>query len=122
MIDSWAWIEYWRGASRSSEAAKFIEGQEDALVSAMNLAEVYHWVLAHYDGGAADAKRASVEARCFVVPVDAAIAVAAARIKKDERLPMADSIVLATGRHRGASVVTGDSDLKGKAGVTYIGP
>ena len=121
MIDSWAWIEYWRGAPRANAAAAVIEGDEDAIVSAVNLAEMYHWVLRTYDEATANAKSAEVVNRCLVLPLDTETAVAAARVKLKEKMALADSIVLATGRAFGASVVTGDSDFKGKAGVKYIG-
>ncbi len=121
MIDSWAWIEYWRGAPRAKAAAVVIEGDEDAIVSAVNLAEMYHWVLRTYDEATANAKSAEVVNRCLVLPLDTETAVAAARVKLKEKMALADSIVLATGRAFGASVVTGDSDFKGKAGVKYIG-
>jgi len=122
LIDSWVWIEYWRGARHAKAAAAFIEGEDEAIVSAVNLAELYHWVLRAYDGTAAEAKRAEVVNRCLVVSLDADIAVSAARVKLEEKMALADSIVLATGRALDASVVTGDADFKGRAGVRYIGP
>ncbi len=78
-------------------------------------------MLIHYDRATADAKRATVERRCLVVPLDADLAVAAARLRKEERLALADGIVLATGRRFEATVVTGDPDFRGKRGVTFIG-
>jgi hypothetical protein len=53
--------------------------------------------------------------------LDAQLAVEAARTKKDERLALADSVVLTTGRKHAAPVVSGDPDLKGKSGVAFIG-
>lgn len=121
LIDSWAWIEYWKGGPRSQDAAVVIEGDDEAVVSSINLAEVYHWVLLHYEARVADSKRETIERRCTVVPLDAELAIAAAKIKKEDRLALADSIVLATARGCGATVVTGDSDLLGKGSVRYIG-
>ena len=48
LIDSWAWIEYWRGGAHSNQAAEFIEGSEMALASTINLTETFYWVLSHY--------------------------------------------------------------------------
>ena len=121
MIDSWVWIEYWRGARHAKAAAVYIEGEEDAIVSAVNLAELYHWVLRAYDETTAEAKKAEVMNRCLVLALDTETAIAAARVKVEEKMALADSIVLATGRASGASVITGDADFKGKAGVKYIG-
>jgi len=121
LIDSWAWIEYWREGPRAREAAEYVEGDEDALASAVNLAEVYHWFLRQYDERVADERRRTIERRCLVVPLDADLAVEAARLRRGERLSLADSIILATARKFGASMVTGDPDLRGKRGVVFIG-
>ena len=121
LIDSWACIEYWRGGPHAQEAAAYLEGDEDALASAVNLAEVYHWFLREYDRDVADERREMMERRCIVVPLDADLAVDAARLRKEERLSLADSIVLATARKFDASVVTGDPGLRGKRGVVFIG-
>ncbi len=43
----------------------------------------------------------------------------AARVGKDHHLPLADSVVYATGRLYGAIVWTQDSDFKGLEGVRY---
>jgi len=121
LIDSWTWIEYWRGGAHSLEAAGFIDGDEEALASPINLAEVYYWFLRQFDRTTADERRQALERRCHVVPLEADLAVAAARVRKDERLSLADSIILATARESGASLVTGDPDLRGKRGVVFIG-
>ncbi len=44
----------------------------------------------------------------------------AAKISIDQRLPMADSIILATARAYGATIWTQDSDFKEIDGVRYI--
>jgi predicted nucleic acid-binding protein len=121
LIDSWAWIEYWRGAAHSREAAGYIDGDEEALASPINLAEVYYWFLREYDRRTADERRNVLERRCRVVPLEGDLAVAAAHLRKDEHLSLADSIILATARESGASLVTGDPDLRGKRGVVFIG-
>lgn len=54
-----------------------------------------------------------------VVDLDAGIAVAAAKLGVEERLPLADSIILATARRFGATLWTMDSDFEGRAGVKY---
>lgn len=121
LIDSWVWIEYWRGGRQAKLAATYLEGDEEAFVSAVTVAETYHWILINEDEETAEAKRQVIEGRTFVVPLDADLAVQAAKIKREEKLALADSIVLATGRRLGVPVVSGDPDLEGKEGVTFIG-
>ena len=48
LIDSWAWVEYWKGGKDARKAAEQIEGTEEAVVSSLNVAEVYFWVSKHY--------------------------------------------------------------------------
>jgi len=121
LIDSWAWIEYWKGGKCSEAAAKYIEGRDQAVVSAINLAEVYHWILRSYDERIAERKAATIEKRCFVIPVDKTVAVEAARIKRGRGLALADGIVLATARLSGAKIVTGDEDFREFAETIFIG-
>ncbi|HHF55597.1 MAG TPA: type II toxin-antitoxin system VapC family toxin, partial [Thermoplasmatales archaeon] len=45
LIDSWAWIEYFRGSEYGGKVKKYIEGKEKAIISAINIAEVYRWIL-----------------------------------------------------------------------------
>jgi predicted nucleic acid-binding protein len=55
-----------------------------------------------------------------VVDLDLALALAAAKLRIEERLPMADSVMLATARRFGATLWTQDEDFKGKPGVRYV--
>ncbi|MBO3804316.1 MAG: type II toxin-antitoxin system VapC family toxin [Candidatus Brockarchaeota archaeon] len=121
LIDSWAWVEYWKGSKYSEVASKYIEGEDQAIVSAINLAEVYHWILRSYDERIAERKRATIEKRCFVIPVDRTIAIEAAKIKRGQGLALADSLILATARISGAKVVTGDEDFRQLPETIFIG-
>ena len=120
LIDSWAWIEYWKGGKLAQEAASYIDGEEESVVSTINLAEVYLWVARSYDNATADDKVATMEKRCHVVPVERNVAVEAAKIKRKEKLGLADSLILATARQVGGRVVTGDSDMKDLRDVVFL--
>ncbi len=121
LIDSWSWIEYWRGGPNSGKAAEFIEGSEMALASTINMTETFFWVLAHYGEKKAEEKRETLKKRCFLIPVDEEIAIEAARLKRNLKTSLADSLVLATARRRGAKVVTGDPDFKQIPDTIFIG-
>ena len=54
------------------------------------------------------------------VDLDAKLAVEAAILSAKHRLPMADSIILATARQHGATLWTQDADFAGIDGVDYI--
>ena len=55
----------------------------------------------------------------MVVDFDGAIALRAAKLSLEYRLPMADSIMLATARSYDATLWTQDADFKDLLGVQY---
>ena len=55
-----------------------------------------------------------------VVSLDASIALRAAKIGHELKLPLADSVILATAQAYGALVWTQDSDFKDIDGINYI--
>ncbi len=120
LIDSWAWIEYWKGGKLAEEAARYIDGDEESVVSTINLAEVYLWVARFYDDATAEEKVTTMEKRCHALPVERDVAVEAAKIKKREKLGLADSLILATARQVGGRVVTGDPDMKELRDVIFL--
>lgn len=56
----------------------------------------------------------------LLVDLDTTIALNAAKISVELRLPMADSVMLATARAYNATLWTQDADFKGIDGVQYI--
>jgi len=121
LVGSWAWIEYWSGAPHADQAGSYIEGEEEAIVSTINLAEIYHWVLLHYDEKTAEEKVITVRRRCFIIPVEEEIAVEAAKIKHKTKKSLADSIIIATANQVKAKILTGDPDFKKLRDIIYIG-
>jgi predicted nucleic acid-binding protein len=55
----------------------------------------------------------------MVVPLDATLALKAARISHDLKLPLADSVILATAQTYQAIIWTQDTHFRGLAGVRY---
>jgi len=122
LIDSWTWIEYWKGGPHSRQAADYIDGSETAVVSTVNLAETLYWVLRHYNELTMEEKKVTIAKRCFLIPLDIKIAIDAAKTRKKTKLGLADSIILATAKTENADLVTGDPDFRGLNNVSYIGP
>jgi len=120
LIDSWAWIEYFRGSEYGGKVKKYIEGKEKAIISAINIAEVYRWILRFYNEEIAEEKIEAMKERCFVIPVDEEIAVMAAKIKHEEKMGLGDAIIYATARKENATLLTGDSDFRKKKNVIFI--
>jgi len=56
----------------------------------------------------------------ILVELTADIALTAAKLGLAHKLPLADSIILASAQHYGAMVWTQDADFEGLAGVRYL--
>lgn len=118
VVDSSAWLEYFANGPNASFFASAIEQTEDLLVPSLTLYEVFKLVLTQRDEGQALQAVAMMQQGTVVDP-DSFIALEAARISHEVKLPMADSIVLATAQVHDAPVWTQDADFKGLAGVHY---
>ena len=122
LIDSWAWIEYFKGSKAGEQVKKLIEDSEErAVISAITIAEVYGWILRSYDEEVAEEKRAAMRERAFVYDVDDDTAVEAAKIKHQKKWGLGDAIVYATAKKSEATIVTGDPHFKNLEQVVFLG-
>ncbi|HEV8361200.1 MAG TPA: type II toxin-antitoxin system VapC family toxin [Candidatus Thermoplasmatota archaeon] len=121
MIDSWAWIEYFKGSRPGQKARTYIDGEEDAIISAINAAEVYRWVLREYDEPTAEEYRGVLKARARLMPVDEPLAILAAQARAAHGWGLGDAIVYATARLHDARILTGDPDFRKVQDVIFIG-
>ena len=118
VVDSSAWLEYLADGPNAAVFAGAIEATGELLVPSLTIYEVFKRVL--QQRGEGDALRAAaLMQQGAVVGLDAGLALAAARLSLDTRLPMADSVVLATARAHQAALWTQDADFDGLPGVRY---
>jgi len=90
-----------------------------ASCSTINIYEVYKRILQQRAEN--DALQAvAVMQHTQVIDITSALALFAARISCEIKLPMADSIILATAKSRDATLWTQDSDFKEIPNVKYI--
>lgn len=119
VVDSSGWLEYFAGTERAQFSAPVIERIGDLIVRSITLYEVFKRVLQQRGDG--DALQAiALMSQGQVVTLDAGIALSAAHLSADLKLPMADSIILATARAYSATLWTQDSDFQGMEGVRYL--
>ena len=118
VVDSSAWLEYFANGANADFFAKPIEQIEKLIVPSLTVYEVYKKVLIERDHDQA-IRAIGAMLQGTVVDLDASIALSAAEISVENRLPMADSIILATARLHGATVWTQDSDFQGLPDVQY---
>ena len=118
VVDSSAWLEYFANGPNASFFASSIEAPEELLVPSLTIYEVFKRVIQQRDEG--DALRAvALMQQGRIIDLDAPLAMSAARVSLETRMPMADSVVLATARLHDALLWTQDADFEGLPGVRY---
>jgi len=118
LVDSSAWLEYFADGPNAGFFAAAIEDTEKLVVPTVCLLEVFKRVL--QQRGESDALSVATQMQQGrVVELDASLALGAARLSFDLKLPLADSVILATARAHKATLWTQDADFEGLAGVKY---
>ena len=119
IVDSSGWLEYFADGRNASFFEAPIMKVAKLVVSSVSLYEVFKRV--YQQRGESEALVAvALMQQGSVVDLDASLALSAARISAEIKLPMADSIILATARASGAILFTQDTDFDGMDGVRYI--
>jgi len=119
VVDSSGWIEYFTEGPNSGFFAGAIENVDELIVPAVGVYEVFKWVSRAC--GEAQALKAIAHMQLGeVVDLDSKLAIYAARLSLQSKLPMADSIVYATARASEATPWTQDDDFDELDDVKYI--
>ena len=119
VVDSSGWLEFFADGPNAPFFAPAIQKTADLIVPTISLYEVFKRVLQQKDE--TDALRAvAAMQQGTIIPLDASLALAAAKLSIDSRLPMADSIILATATAHDAALWTQDEDFKGMESVRYV--
>jgi len=119
VVDSSGWLEYFADGANSSFFAPAIESPAKLIVPTLSLFEVYKRV-AVQRGEPAALQAIALMHQARVVDLDAPLALTAARLSIAARLPLADSVILATARAHDAVLWTQDADFEGMDRVRYI--
>jgi predicted nucleic acid-binding protein len=119
VVDSSGWLEYFADAANAGFFAKPIADTTRLIVPTISLLEVFKRVLQQRGENAALQAVAHMR-QGEVVALDTEIALAAAHLGVSHKLPLADSVILATARRYGAVLWTQDADFEGIEGVRYV--
>ena len=118
VVDSSGWLEFFADGPNAAFFAPAILKPQDLVVPTVSLYEVFKRVLQQRDESQALQAVALME-QGSVADLNATLALAAAKLSTDLKLPMADSIMLATARAFGATLWSQDADFEGMEGVRY---
>jgi predicted nucleic acid-binding protein len=118
VVDSSGWLEYLADAPGAEFFAPALEDTDSLIVPSICMLEVARVV--HRERG----EQAAIQALALMkqgqmASLSTDVILLAARLGKEDKLPLADSVILATARIHGAMVWTQDSHFEGLEGVRY---
>ena len=119
VVDTSAWIEWLLKSPTGAVVAAALPDNADWLVPTIVQLELAKWVRRERGEDAAN-QAIAFSVTCAVAPLDTSVAVAAADISRQHKLPLADSIVYATALAHGADVLTCDAHFKALPHVAHI--
>ena len=119
IVDSCGWLEWFTNGKLADSYERYLADQNNMLLPAIVLYEVYK-ILKREAGEEKALRACGYMNNSPVIPLDEVLALAAADIALQEKLAMADAIVLATAHLNNCTVITSDADLKNKPCVKYI--
>jgi predicted nucleic acid-binding protein len=118
VVDSSGWLEYFADTANANFFAAAIENTAELIVPVITIYEVFKRILQQRSEDEALLAVATMS-QGIVVDMDASIAMVAARLSHDHKLPMADGVILATARANDALLWTQDEHFEGLEGVRY---
>lgn len=118
VVDSSGWLEYLADGANAEFFAPAIEDTEHLVVPTLSVFEVFKWVLRERGDDAA-LQAAALMQQGHVIELDVALAMQAAKLGIQHKLPLADSVMLATAQVYGAVLWTQDADFEGIPEVHY---
>lgn len=119
VVDTSGWLEYFAESANASFFAPAIEDTKNLIVPVICIYEVFKKVLQSQGQAAAEVQVADL-VKGNVVDLDTSLAMSAAMLSAELKLPMADSIILAVAREHNATLWTQDEHFKGLPGVKYV--
>lgn len=119
VVDSSGWLEYFADGSNAAHFSAAIENTAELIVPVISIFEVFKRVLQQRTEGEA-LKAVALMQQGHVIELDVPLSLSAANLSCELKLPMADSIILATARKHMAVLWTQDADFADIQGVHYF--
>jgi len=119
IVDSSGWLEYFTEGSNADFFAPAIEDTKNLLVPVICIYEVFKKLLVQSGVNEAQVHVSDMK-QGKIIEIDESLALSAAKLSADLKLPMADSLILATTRANNAVLWTQDEHFKDLDGVKYI--
>lgn len=118
VVDSSGWLEFLADGPNAGFFAPAFQRTAHLVVPTLSIFEVFKCVQQQRDESQA-LQAVALMHQGRLADLTAPLAIDAARLSHSAKLPMADSIMLATARAHGATLWTQDADFDGMPGVRY---
>ncbi|MBE0695536.1 MAG: type II toxin-antitoxin system VapC family toxin [Anaerolineaceae bacterium] len=119
VVDSSGWLEYFAKGANGARFAPAIQNSADLLVPTICLYEVFKRV-ALQRGEEEALQAAGLMMLARVIDITQEVALSAAQLSMEHKLPMADSLILAAARLYNDELWTQDAHFKGLDQVVFI--
>lgn len=119
VVDSSGWLEYFTDGPNAELFAEPLGVVAELLVPSITLYEVFK-VVCRQRGEDAALQAVALMQQGRVIELSSSIALLAAKLSLDLKMPMPDSIILATARSHDAQLWTQDDHFEGVSGVRYL--
>jgi predicted nucleic acid-binding protein len=119
VVDSSGWLEYFADGPNAGRFADPLDNAAELLVPSITLYEVFK-VVCRQRGEDAALQAVAMMQQGKVIELSSSIALLAAKLSLDVKIPMADSIILATAQIHGAVLWTQDNYFQSLPGVRYF--
>jgi len=118
LVDSCGWLEYFSDGPNADFFSFPLFKTDQLVVPTICIYEVFKKILIERDENHA-LQAVAVMKQGIVVDIDTSISLAAAKISIEFKIPMADSLILATSREMKAMIWTQDEHFKNLSEVKF---
>jgi predicted nucleic acid-binding protein len=119
VVDSSGWLEYFADGPNADFFSPAVQDPGSLIVPSLTVYEVFKTVCRQRGEGSA-LQAVAVMHQGVVVDLDSPTAIDAARLSLEHKIPMADSIILATALSHDAILWTQDPDFEKISGIKYV--
>lgn len=119
VVDSSGWLEFFADGVNAEQFSGPLSESEQLIVPSISVFEVFR-VVCRQRGEEQALQAAALMQHGKTVELSSSLALYAAKLSIELKLPMADSIILATARLHEATLWTQDNDFEGIDGVRYF--
>ncbi len=119
IVDSSGWLEYFSAGKNANEFEEPLSNIESLIVPSITIYEVFKVILREKNENSA-LQGIALMKQGQVIDLNTEIAMSAAVISLKNKIPIADSVIIATANRYEATVWTQDNDFENMPGVKFF--